>query len=134
MDYMTVKWVHECMVALSITGFTARGIGSLSGAQWVRHRLSRTLPHVVDTLLLGSALWLAFALRLSPLDAPWLATKLILLVCYIGLGMVALRPSRAPWVRLVAFVAAIAVFGWIVGAAIMKTPLGFLGPLMSPAG
>ena len=134
MDYATVKWVHQCMAALSIAGFVARGFGALSGAGWVRHRLARTLPHVVDTVLLGSALWLAFALRLSPLDAPWLATKIVLLLVYIGLGMIALRPTRALRERLIAFVAAIAVFGWIVGVAIMKTPLGFVGPLLPAPG
>ncbi|MGE0313025.1 MAG: SirB2 family protein [Lautropia sp.] len=124
MDYATVKWLHQCMAALSIAGFAARGAGSLLGARWVRHRAARTLPHVVDTVLLGAAIALAAMLRLSPLDAPWLLAKIGLLIVYIGLGVVALRPTQPRGRRIVAFVAALAVFGWIVGVAITKDPLG----------
>jgi len=35
-DYGTVKLVHQTTVALSLTGFFARGVGSLAGARWIR--------------------------------------------------------------------------------------------------
>jgi len=64
MDYFTVKLVHQSAVALSITGFALRGAAGLAGARWVRGRLARTVPHVVDTALLASALVLVAMLRL----------------------------------------------------------------------
>ncbi len=47
MDVVVLKTVHQIAVALSITGFFARGLASLRGAAWVRARLARTLPHVL---------------------------------------------------------------------------------------
>jgi uncharacterized membrane protein SirB2 len=124
MDYFTLKAVHQAAVALSIAGFFARGIGSLLGAAWVGGRLAKTLPHIVDTVLLASALFLAWTLRLNPVHAPWLMAKIVGLVVYIGLGMVALKPTRPAPVRAAAWVAALATFGWIVSVAITKDPRG----------
>ncbi|MBK7059408.1 MAG: SirB2 family protein [Rubrivivax sp.] len=124
MDYLIVKTLHQSAVTLSVTGFFARGWGSLAGAAWTRGRIARTVPHVVDTVLLGSALLMAWMLGLNPLTTPWLLAKIIGLLLYIGLGMLALRPGRATSLRALAWVAALLVFGWIVSVAISKNPLG----------
>ena len=108
MDYLIVKTLHQSAVTLSVAGFFAR----------------RTVPHVVDTVLLGSALLMAWMLGLNPLTTPWLLAKIIGLLLYIGLGMLALRPGRATSLRALAWVAALLVFGWIVSVAISKSPLG----------
>jgi len=63
MDYNDVKLVHMSAVAISFAGFFARGVGMLGDAAWIRHRLAKTLPHVVDTVLIVSAIWLAWTLR-----------------------------------------------------------------------
>jgi uncharacterized membrane protein SirB2 len=124
MDYLLLKGVHMSAVTLSFAGFFARGVGSLGGAAWVRGRAARTFPHVVDTVLLVSAIALAWTLRLSPLAAPWLMAKIIGLVVYVVLGTVALKPGRPPGVRAAAWVGAMLVFGWIVSVAITKSPAG----------
>ena len=126
MNYLLLKTVHQTAVALSIIGFAARGMGSLGGAGWVRHRAARTVPHVVDTVLLLSALALAWMAAINPLNTPWLLAKLIALPVYIGLGMVALRPSLPIIWRSSAWGLALATFGYIASVAISKTPLGFL--------
>jgi uncharacterized membrane protein SirB2 len=131
MDYFILKAIHQGAITLSVAGFFARGAGSLAGAAWVRGRLAKTVPHVVDSVLLLSALWLAWMLRLSPLATPWLLAKIIGLLVYIGLGMVALKPTRPAPVRATAFVAALLVFGWIVSVAITKDPLGLFALLSS---
>lgn len=124
MDYFTLKLIHQTAVALSFCGFFARGAGSLAGAAWVRGRAARSLPHLVDSVLLLSALTLAFMLRLDPVNAPWLLAKLTALMVYIGLGIVALRPSFPLRTRAIAWVAALLTFGYMVSAAITKSPLG----------
>jgi len=129
MDYLLVKTIHQTAVALSFAGFFTRGLGALAGAVWVQGRVARTLPHVVDSVLLLSALALAWMLRLSPLDAPWLMAKIVGLLVYIGLGMIALKPTRPAGVRTAAWVAALVTFGWIVSVAIFKSPLGFVSRL-----
>jgi uncharacterized membrane protein SirB2 len=128
MDYPTIKAVHVTAVVLSGAGFFARGLGSLAGAAWVRGRAAKTLPHMVDTVLLLSALTLAWTLRLSPSDAPWLAAKIAGLVIYIVLGVVALRPGRPLAVRGAAWICVLATFGRIVSVALTKQPLGLLAP------
>ena len=124
MDYATVKFIHQGAVGLSLAGFFARGLGSFADAAWVRARAAKTLPHIVDSVLLLSAIWLAWTLRLSPAEAPWLLAKIIGLVAYIGLGMLALKPGRPLGVRGLAWLAALAVFGYIVSVALTKNPLG----------
>lgn len=129
MDYATVKLVHQTAVTLSISGFFVRGAASLAGAAWVRGRAAKTLPHIVDSVLLLSALVMAGMLRLTPDRAPWLLAKIIGLVAYVVLGVVALRPGRPPAIRATAWLAALAVAAWIVSVAITKSPLGFLSHL-----
>ena len=126
MDYLFVKSIHYSAVALSFSGFFARGLGSLLGARWVRGRAARSVPHVVDTVLLTSAIALAWMAGINPLHAPWLMAKIIGLLVYIGLGMVALRPGFAPKLRLAAWLAALVTFLYIVSVAITKNPAGFL--------
>jgi uncharacterized membrane protein SirB2 len=128
-EYASLKAIHQTAVALSLIGFFARGLASLRGAAWVRGRLARTLPHVVDTVLLVSALALAWTWRHVPGAAPWLTAKVVGVVLYIGLGMLALRPGRPVPVRAVAWVAALATFAWIVSVAISKSPFGLFAPL-----
>lgn len=145
MHYATLKLIHISAVAISGTGFAARGLGALRGAAWVRSRAARTLPHLVDTVLLLSALGMLWSIRLSPWALPWLRAKIIGLVCYIGLGIVALRllrsrashlsyadraagtgSARSIALPLVAWLLALLVFGYIVSVALTKNPLGFL--------
>jgi len=125
MDYLLLKSIHITAVALSLVGFLARGLGMLIGAQWVRSRTAKTAPHVIDTLLLLSAVGMLVMLHLNPLTVPWLAAKLAGLLVYIALGSVALRPSSASMpTRAASGFAALLVFGWIVSVAITKQPLG----------
>lgn len=125
MDYFALKTLHQTAVALSIGGFFARGLGGLVGAAWVRGRPARSLPHLVDSVLLLSALSLAWQLRLSPLQAPWLLAKIIGLLVYIGLGMLALRPGRPTGWRAAAWLGALLTVTWIASVAISKSPWGF---------
>jgi uncharacterized membrane protein SirB2 len=93
--------------------------------QRLAQRWVKVLPHVVDTVLLLSGAWLAF--QLGSGVRGWLTAKLVGLVLYIALGMLALRRGRTRAVRIGAAVAAVVVFAWIVSVAITKSPLGFLG-------
>jgi uncharacterized membrane protein SirB2 len=126
MDYATIKLVHQGAVTLSLAGFFLRGAASLAGARWVAGRAAKMLPHVVDTVLLVSAITLAWRLRLSPLEAPWLLGKIVALVVYIALGAIALDASRPRPLRAIAWLAALATLGYIVSVAITKDPRGIL--------
>ena len=129
-DYASVKLLHQSMVALSLGGFFVRGAASLMGAAWVTSRPARTLPHVVDTVLLLSALTLAWMLRLAPGNAPWLTAKVLGLAVYVALGIVALRPARPLAIRVSAWIGALATAGWIVSVAVAKHPMGAFAQLL----
>jgi len=132
MDYATIKLLHQSAVVLSGMGFAARGFAALRGAQWTRGRLAKTLPHVVDTVLLLSAVTLAVKLSLNPLQSPWLLAKILALMLYIALGMVALRTRFGQKTRAIAWVLALAVFAWIASAAVLKSPIGFFALWLRP--
>ena len=130
MSYTTLKLIHVSAVTVSFFGFAVRGIGALRDASWVRHPLARTLPHLVDTVLLLSAVGMVYIARLSPWEQPWLRAKIIGLLVYVALGSLALRPTlagRAFRLRRVsgsAGIGALVVFGYIVSVAVTKNPWG----------
>lgn len=125
MDYASIKLLHQSAVALSGLGFAVRGIASFRGAPWVQGRLAKTLPHLVDTVLLASAVALAVMLHLNPAHTPWLLSKILGLLLYIGLGMVAMRPRFRLKIRGTAWALALSVLFWIVSVAVLKNTWGF---------
>lgn len=88
---------------------TYRGIWMLTDSRLLTARLTRIVPHVIDTALLVLGIWLAWSARFNPLNEPWLMAKIVLLLVYVGLGSVALRPDRSKAVRTAAYVISLAV-------------------------
>lgn len=84
----------------------------------LRHRLTRTLPHVVDTALLASGVGMVLVLQQYPFVDAWLTAKLLALVAYIVLGSMALKRGRTRALRAGAFAGAILVFAYLVGVAL----------------
>ena len=123
-SYVTVREVHVTAVTLSLTLFVVRAGWMLRAPERLRRRWVRIVPHVVDTVLLLSGVWLAWQLGILGVRG-WLPAKLVGLLVYIVLGAVALRRGRARGVRIAAAIAAIATFAYIVSVAITKSPLGF---------
>ncbi|MDN5939020.1 MAG: SirB2 family protein [Salinisphaera sp.] len=122
--YPLLLGIHVSAVTLSLALFVLRGGWMLAGVNWRRWRAALVVPHVVDTVLLASAIGLAVLLRQYPLVDAWLTAKVAGLVAYIGLGMVALKHGRSQRVRAGAWLAALLVFGWIVSVAVTHNPLG----------
>ncbi len=122
-DYATLKLIHVSCVVTSYILFFARGIWMMRDSPWLRVRWVRVVPHVIDTGLLASAIALAVMIRQYPLAAGWLTAKVLALLCYIGLGMIALRFGRTRGERLQAWLAAQAVFFYIVAVALTHDPL-----------
>ena len=121
--YFTLKNIHVASVALSYLLFFVRGVWMMRGSPLLMHRAVKIVPHVVDTVLLLSAIALAVMIRQYPFSAPWLTAKVIGLVAYIALGMLALRRAPTKRARVIAWVAAQMVCLYIVAVAITKTPV-----------
>ncbi len=111
---------------MSYTLFFVRGLWMMRESPLLGRRWVRVVPHLVDTLLLASAITMALMSRQYPFVAGWLTTKVLALICYIGLGMVALRFGRTRKVRLTAWLAAQAVFLYMVAVAITRNPQPWL--------
>lgn len=120
MNYLAIKHLHMSFAALSCLLFLTRGIWMLQGSVMLQRRWVRIVPHTVDTLLLASALTLAVMSGQYPFVQGWLTAKLIALFVYIGLGTIALKRGRTRATRIAAFVAALAVFAYIVAVAVTK--------------
>lgn len=125
-SYLVAKQLHVGCVALSLAGFVARGGLMLAGSPLLQARFVRVAPHVVDTVLLASAVWLAWSLGQYPFVHGWITAKVLGLVAYIALGTIALRRGRTKAVRAAAFAGALAAAGWVVSVALARHPLGFL--------
>ena len=123
MDYQVLKHVHMGAVALSIGGFALRGYGACRQAHWVRTKAVKVLPHLVDTVLLASAVTLAVWADLAPWRQGWFGAKMIGLLIYIGLGVVVMRQRGSPAWRWTAWVLALAVAGAMVWLAHVKPAL-----------
>lgn len=126
MDYLLVRQVHVICAALSIAGLVLRGALMMRGSVLLQAKFARVAPHVVDTLLLASALALSLQSGQYPFAQGWLTAKLAALVAYIVLGTVALKRGRTKSVRTVAFWLALLAYLYIVSVALTRNPAGFL--------
>ena len=126
MSFFILKTIHVSCVVLSFFGFFIRGIWMLRESEKLKQRWVKTAPHIIDTLLLASAILLAVQLRLSPLEHSWLMAKIVALLVYIGAGMVALRFGRSRNVRLAAWLFGLLTFVYIVSAALSRSATGWL--------
>jgi uncharacterized membrane protein SirB2 len=129
MCYFFLKHFHMTCAALSGGFFLVRGCWMLAGSPLLQRRWVKIAPHVVDTLLLASAIGLALWSHQLPGQQPWLSAKVAALVVYILLGAVALTYGRTKPVRAAAFVAALACFAYIVAVAVTRNPRVFLAAL-----
>lgn len=123
--YLEIRFVHIVSVAVSGSFFLLRALAfNLTGAGWPKAAPVRYLSYTIDTVLLTAALMLTTIVGQYPFVHGWLSVKVVLLVVYIGLGMVALKPSRSRPVRLAFTAGAAGVFLFIVSVARAHDPLG----------
>lgn len=108
--------------ALSVGLFSLRGAWMLLESPLRDARWTRVVPHVIDTVFLATGIWLALRIGQYPFVQPWLTAKVLGLVAYIILGSIALKRGRTRAIRAAAFVAALAVFAYIVGVARARHP------------
>ena len=127
--FAALKVVHLTCALLSIAGFSIRGYWIATDNPLQRHRVSKTLPHIIDTGLLGSAIAMLVIWRISPFELSWLTAKIMALLVYIALGMVAMRFGTTKKVRMAAWSAAMLTVLFIVSVAFSKTPAGFFALL-----
>ncbi|MGH8279317.1 MAG: SirB2 family protein [Gammaproteobacteria bacterium] len=122
--FFEVRMAHMIFAGGSIALFLLRGTFTVLATRPLNARLWKVLPHLVDSLLLAMGIWLAVMLRLNPFHVTWLGVKILCVIGYIVLGVLAFRLKRPRWLRLGVFVAAILLFAFIVSIAVFQDPRG----------
>lgn len=117
-----LKQIHVTSVALSIGGYLFRAALMLRDSPLLQTRAVRTVPHVIDTVLLTSAIALATNIRQYPFAQGWLTAKVVALVAYIVLGAYGLRYGRTKTARALFALGALLAFAYIVGVALTRSP------------
>lgn len=122
MTYLAIKHLHMTSVALSGLLFFVRGLLMLRDSPLLERRALRIGPHVIDTVLLGSALTMVVWSGQYPFVQPWLTAKVVALVAYIVVGAIALKRGETKAIRTGAFVVALMLFAYIVKVALTRQP------------
>ena len=121
MDYLIIKHIHLTAIVISLALFVLRfygvtkNISVITQAKWLKFT-----PHIVDTVLLISAIALAVKIGVSPGESPWLLAKIIALIVYIVLGSYALKRGKTLQIKIVCGIGALFVFAYIVFVALTK--------------
>jgi uncharacterized membrane protein SirB2 len=120
--YLGWLLLHVGAVAVSVGFFVHRGVRSLAGRPVPRRSVLGVLPHVVDSILLVSAVRLAAWIHQYPFVDAWLTAKVVALILYVVLGSIAVRGTRTLIVRRWAFAAALLTLVYIVHTALTHSP------------
>jgi uncharacterized membrane protein SirB2 len=126
LSYLLIKSLHLITGIATISGFILRGYWMMTQSDKLQLKLTRIAPHVIDTLFLLSGIVLVSMLQLNAFSQPWLLAKFAGLIAYIVLGTIAIKRGPTMQIRIIAFVGALALFAYIVGVALAKSPMSWL--------
>lgn len=129
--YPQIKSVHVLCVILSGCLFALRGTLMVARSRYTDHIALRMLSYAIDTTLLTAALMLVTLLHQYPFVQAWLTVKILLLVVYVVLGILALRRGRTRRTQIACFLAALLVYAFIVSVALAHSPWGIFAVLLS---
>ncbi len=125
-----LKSIHIATVGITGSLFILRFVWMSQGTLHLRGRWVETLPHINDTLLFISGLMIASIIGELPLQAPWLTTKLFILLAYIVLGSIALKRGKSSRIRLWSGYTAIFCYLTIIAIALTHSPMPNFSLLM----
>ena len=119
---MLVKYIHISCVILTLSFFIVRGIWMMQDSTLLKKIQVRILSATIDTILLVSAIIQAIYIKQYPFTHDWLTAKVLALVIYISLGMVAFSYGKTKNIRVTAWLAALLCFAYIVSVALTRNP------------
>jgi len=124
--FLALKLLHIGCVLFSFCGFLLRAFlllfhPKMMGRAWVKYP-----PHIVESLLILSALAMLPLLGQYPFVDEWLTAKLLAMLLYIAIGAYALHGEKGMAVRVMAMISALTVFAYIVGVAVYQSSFSWL--------
>lgn len=120
---MVAKDIHVACVIVTFILFFVRGLWMILDSDLLQRKWTKRIPPVVDTILLASAIVLAVTIHQYPFVHAWLTAKVVALLFYIGLGLLALTYGKTKKIRIINWLAAQLCFIYIVAVALTKNPL-----------
>jgi len=117
-----IKSLHALLALVSIIGFIYRASLKFRNSTTLQQKWLKITPHIVDTLLLASAIYLVVVGHYYPEWFNWVTAKIIGLLLYIIFGLFTLRFSKSRNGIIISFVLALLTFAYIVGVAMTKQP------------
>lgn len=129
MTYTTFYYLHIITVCISGILFLIRGVWMMQESSLLQAKPVKILPHINDTLLLLAAIGLMVVTSQYPGANHWLTVKVVLLIAYILLGVMALRGGKTKSQRMGYFFAALVTFCFMVSVALTHSPLGLFSLL-----
>ena len=122
--YQMALHLHVTAVVVSLALFSFRFVLTMKAHPLLLQKWLKIVPHVVDTALLASAIWL---LTLSPYVEVegWVASKVIGVLLYIISGLFALKWAKNNRSRMIGFICAIIWILLSASVAYSKQPFSF---------
>ena len=119
-----LKMIHISAVLLSGSLFFIRGLGSIYNAKFMQLKLVKITPHVIDTVLLLTAIGLCVQIQQYPFVDHWITVKVFMLILYIVLGTIAIKRGKTTTQKVMGFIAAILVYLFMFSVARSHDPAG----------
>jgi uncharacterized membrane protein SirB2 len=119
-----LKTLHVMFALLSVATFISRIFMENTHTEFFSQKWVKIAPHLISTLLLLTGFSLVFQGGWMAGNYAWIVAKIIALLAYIGLGLVAVKSQGT--LRWQAFAGALACYIYILAVAGSKNPLIFL--------
>lgn len=113
-----IKFIHLTFILLSLSSFVGRVYLAEKRPEMMEQKWIKIGPHILNSLLLITGFALVFQGSWLSGEYGWIVAKLIALVAYVGLGIVAIKSQGD--LRWKAFAGAIACFVYIAAVAVSK--------------
>ena len=117
--YASLLLLHKLAVLTSIVVFFARGLGLIYNREWVKRKPVKIVPHIVDTLLIASAIGIVVVTPFA-FSEPWILLKLIGVLVYVVLSAVVFKIAQSRVQRALFWVLNLAVLFFLVAVAVEK--------------
>lgn len=120
--YLIFKSIHVSSVLISLILFVSRSYCLLYKPDLLDCKLIKRLPHIIDSILLFSAIsMLALSGQYPGPDNPWIAAKIIAMIVYIFTGLYLFRKANSHKAIYISFISAMLIYIYIVQTAVTKT-------------
>jgi len=120
--YSLTKIIHISTVTFTGLYFILRGLAQFRHHYWFKKRWARKISQFNDTVLLLSGFTMALMLGQYSFVNNWLPIKLLLVLAYIILGMLAFYWLHRQQQKILVWSGAVMLYAYIIGVAINKNP------------